>query len=97
MGKKIKWYGTLYTLVHICCKWFVISEKMNGVGGDPSDLYSWKEVTSPFLEACTDLTLGELLHDQGRSMRFVGGGGANLAREAHKKISTLAPGGIFSH
>jgi len=37
---------------------------MNGVGGDSTDLYSWKEVTQPFLEACKDLTLGELLHDQ---------------------------------
>ena len=38
---------------------------MNGCGGGhlPS-LYQWQEVTPSFLPACSQLELGELLHDE---------------------------------
>lgn len=32
-------------------------------GGPLSDLYQWREITRPFLEATKELVLGELLHD----------------------------------
>jgi len=38
---------------------------MNGVcGGGGSELFSWEDVTQPFLEACQQLQMGELLHDE---------------------------------
>ena len=37
---------------------------MNGGGGRLSDLYAWEDVTQAFAEACKDLKLGELLHDE---------------------------------
>ena len=36
---------------------------MNGVGHIRS-LYDWEEVTGGFLDACNQLELGELLHDE---------------------------------
>lgn len=36
---------------------------MNGVGHIRS-LYDWEEVTGNFLDACNQLELGELLHDE---------------------------------
>ena len=35
----------------------------NGAGGHDPALYSWQEVTRPFLDSCQQLQLGELLHD----------------------------------
>lgn len=35
----------------------------NGAGGHDPALYSWQEVTGPFLVSCQELRLGELLHD----------------------------------
>ena len=43
----------------------VLTTIMNGCGGGhlPS-LYQWQEVTPSFLPACSQLELGELLHDE---------------------------------
>ena len=35
----------------------------NGAGGHDPALYSWQEVTRPYLDSCQQLQLGELLLD----------------------------------